>query len=102
RGEVDRDDGDARARRDVRHVPPAPADEARAGARRRALRLLLVRGERAGARGEGRRRGPGRGRVALLSARITSRSRRDASSAVTRHTSAVPNSETILTRTSGV
>ena len=35
-GEVDRPDRDARARGDVRHLPPAAADEAREEARRRA------------------------------------------------------------------
>ena len=44
---LDRDDGDARARRDVRHVPSAEADEAREGPRRREVRVLLVRGTRA-------------------------------------------------------
>ena len=43
-GEVDRPDRDARAGRDVRHLPPAAADEARQGARRRRVRLLLARG----------------------------------------------------------
>src|SRR5919108_718838 len=66
-GEVDRHDGDDGARRHVRHVPAAQAHEARRRARRRALRLLLVRDDRAGARGEGRRRGSGRRDVALLS-----------------------------------
>src|SRR4029078_578994 len=42
-GEVDRPDGDARARGDVRHVPPAAADEARQEARRRGVRLLVAR-----------------------------------------------------------
>ena len=50
RGEVDRDDGDARARGDVRHVPSAAADEAREGARRRQVLALVVRGPGAGRR----------------------------------------------------
>ena len=63
RREVDRDDRDARARGDVRHVPPAAADDVRARPRRRDVRLLLVRG--APARRDARRR-PGRGHIAPL------------------------------------
>ena len=48
RGEVDRHDGDARARGDVRHVPSAAADEAREGSRRRQVLALVVRGSGAG------------------------------------------------------
>ena len=43
RREVDRDDRDARAGGHVRHVPPAAADDARARARRRHVRVLVVR-----------------------------------------------------------
>ena len=50
RGEVDRDDRDARAGGHVRHVPPAAADDARARAGRSGVRLLVVRGRRPGAR----------------------------------------------------
>jgi homogentisate 1,2-dioxygenase len=63
RGEVDRDDGDARARRHVRHVQPAEAVEAREGPRRRAVRLLLVHG---GRRAGNVRRRPGRRDLTLL------------------------------------
>src|SRR4029453_7365815 len=50
-GEVDRRDRDARARGDVRHVPPAAPDEAREGARRRRGRGLVGRGRAAGGGG---------------------------------------------------
>ena len=39
---VHRQDGDARAGRDGRHVPPAPPDEGRAGHRGRGLHLLVA------------------------------------------------------------
>src|SRR6185503_15060668 len=61
RREVARDDGDARVRRDVRHVQSAEADDARFGSRRRPLHVLV-------GGGRGRRR-PGRrhlARIALL------------------------------------
>ena len=64
RGEVDRPDRDARAGRDVRHLPPAAADQAREGARRRRVRLLVARGAGAGSRR--RRRGSRRRHLALL------------------------------------
>ena len=46
RGEVARRHRDARARGDVRHVPPAQAVEARQGHGRRQVRVLVVRGAR--------------------------------------------------------
>ena len=62
-GEVDRPDRDPRARGDVRHLPPAAADEARQGSGRREVLALVVRGaERA--RDAGRR--SGRRHLALL------------------------------------
>ena len=64
RGEVDRRDGDARARGDVRHVPPAQALEARRRARRRRIRVLVVRGA---GRDAHVRPGSGGGDVAPLS-----------------------------------
>src|SRR5439155_5425214 len=61
--EVDRDDGNARACRDVRHLLSAQADEVREGSRRREVRVLVVRG--AGCAGDGRG-GSGRGHLPLL------------------------------------
>src|SRR5262249_54816610 len=68
--EVDRDDRDARAGRDVRHLPSAAAVDTGAGAGRRCLRLLVVRGTRCGQGGHQRRRGSRRGDVALLTERL--------------------------------
>ena len=69
RGEVDRPDGDPRARGDVRHVPPAAAHQAGEEARRREV-LALVVGRPCARRSE-RRRGSRRRHLAFLAMSVS-------------------------------